>query len=143
MELDYFTLYLRDYLRDHRFEPSEISSQLVKDNAERAAQSFSDQRKAGASLDGATEVALQDLFVGIGLSKVEKASEMLEEEFSDRIHIKMPEVLDFWTQVLADDDSIWDSFHKKGELGLNEELVEEGKGMLYDRIDQFFKTYGL
>lgn len=143
MELDYFYLYLCDYLREHSFEPAEISSRMVKDNAKRASQVFADFRKAGASLDSANEEALKELTAGIGLSRAEMAADILEEEFSDRIHISMPEVLEFWTSVLADNDSIWESFHKEGELGLNEELVEERKGILYVRIDQFLSTYGL
>ncbi len=143
MELDYYTLYLRDYLRDHRFEPVEISSQIVKINADRAAQTFEDYRKSGATLDGATEAALQDLFLGIGLSRVEKAEDILEEEFSDRIHIAEPAVLDFWTQELANNGLLWEDFYKEGELGLNQELVEEGEVILLDRIDQFLTNYGL
>lgn len=143
MELDYYTLYLRDYLRDHRFDPVEISSQLVKNNADTAAQTFEDYRKSGASVDGATEAALQDLFVGVGLSRIETAEDILEEEFSDRIHISEPLVLDFWTQELANDDRLWEDFEKEGELGLNQELVEEGMGTLLNRIDQFLTTHGL
>ncbi len=143
MELDYFSLYLRNYLRDHGFEPAEISSQMVKDNADRAAQTFEDYRKSGASLDGATEAALKDLFIGIGISRAEKAADILEEEFSDRIHITESVVLDFWTQELANDELIWKDFSKEGELGLNQELVEEGNGTLHGRIDQFLTTHGL
>ncbi|MDE7432794.1 MAG: DUF1896 domain-containing protein [Lachnospiraceae bacterium] len=143
MELNYFSLYLRDYLRDHRFEPTEISSQLVKDNADRAAQTFEDYRKSGASLDGATDIALQDLFIGIGLSRAEKAADILEEEFSDRIIITEPTVFDFWTQELVSDESIWEDFYKEGELGLNQELIDEGNETLHDRIDQFLTNHGL
>lgn len=143
MELDYFTLYLRRYMREHLFDQEDINSEKVKDNSEAAWMTWEAERKAGNSDIGATELAEQDLFVGIGLSREEAAQEMLEEYFSDRIQIDEPLVYNFWTQRLKEANSIWESFHVEGELGLNEELVEEGKGKLITRIDQFLKDHGL
>lgn len=140
MELDYFTLYLRRYLRDHSFDTVEIESEIVSENAASAMQTYTDQRQAGNTDNGATEVALQDLFIGVGLSREETAAEILEEHFSDRI--LMRGLLD-WSQKLKADDSIWESYHKEGELGLNEELVKEGKRELLNRIDQFLTNHGV
>lgn len=143
MELDYFTLYLRNYLRDHSFSEADLQAPIVKINADNAAQTYENERKAGNSVIGATELANADLFVGIGLSRLETASDLLEDHFEERIQSSEHMAFDFWSQKLAEDDSIWVSFHKEGELGLNEELVEEGKETLLHRIDQFLTTHGV
>ncbi len=143
MELDYFYLYLRNYLRDHSFDNDDLEDEIVKNNSEAATQTYSTEIKAGNNVSGATEVALIDLFVGIGLSRMETSADILEEHFSDRIQIFEPMVLDLWSQKLTEDESIWVSFHNEGELGLNKELVEEGKGILITRIDQFLTTHGV
>lgn len=143
MELNYFTLYLRNYLRDHSFPHEDLEADIVKNNADTASDTYDTERKAGNTITGARELAFQDLFVGIGLSRMEASADILEEEFSDRIHILEPMVVDFWSQKLSEDDSIWESFHQDGELGLNQELVEEGKGILITRIDQFLTTHGV
>ena len=143
MELDYFSLYLRRYLRDHSFSNEEIDSAIVGDNAATALQTYVDQRNAGNTDCGATEVALQDLFLRVGLSREEASSDILEEYFFDRIQMKEPLVFNFWTQQLKNDDSIWEPYHIDGELGLNEELVKEGKRELLNRIDQFLTNHGV
>lgn len=144
MELDYFTLYLRNYLRDHSFSNEDLEADIVNCNADNATQTFVNERKAGNSVHGATEVALEDLFIGIGLSRIETAADILEEHFNDRIQIYEPKAVDSWSKKMAEDDSIWVSFSKEGELGLNEELVQEGKkGILLHRIDQFLTNHGV
>lgn len=144
MELDYFTLNLRNYLRDHGFSNEDLEADIVNINADTAARTYADERKAGNSVSGATELAQVNLFMGIGLSRIETAADILEEHFYDRIQIYEPLVVDLWSHKLAEDDSIWESFSKEGELGLNEELVEEGKkGILLNRIDQFLTNHGV
>ena len=144
MELDYFTLYLRNYLRDHSFSNEDLEADIVNCNADNATQTFVNERKAGNSVHGATEVALEDLFIGIGLSRIETAADILEEHFNDRIQIYEPKAVDSWSKKMAEDDSICASFSKEGELGLNEELVQEGKkGILLHRIDQFLTNHGV
>ena len=144
MELNYFALYLRNYLRDHSFSNEDLEADIVNYNADNATQTFVNERKAGNSVHGATEVALENLFIGIGLSRIETAADILEEHFNDRIHIYEPMVVDFWSNKLAEDDSIWESLSKEGELGLNNKLVEEGKkGILLNRIDQFLTNHGV
>lgn len=143
MELDYFYLYLRSYLRDHSFDTSDIESEIVGDNAASALQTYTDQVMAGNNNCGAMETALQDLFIGIGLSRDETAEDILEKHFRERINMEEPLVLEFWKQKLKEDVSIWDSFHIHGELGLNEELVRRGEGTLLNRIDQFLSNHGV
>lgn len=143
MELNYFTLYLRNYMRDHGFDSKEIESQIAKDNAETATLTYENYRKNGASVAGATEAALEDLFIGIGLSIMEVSEDILEKDFSERINITEPLVLDFWAQKMTEDKSIWESFYNTEGLGLNKELVEADKGKLHSRIDQFLKSHGL
>lgn len=143
MELDYFSLYLRNYLRDHGFSQSELDSPIIAINADSAARTYEEYRKSGANVDGSNEAALGVLFIGVGLSKTEVATDMLEEEFKDRINIDEPMVLDFWSQKIADEKSIWDSLYKDGELGLNKELVDEGKDLLLVRINQFLNSHVL
>ena len=143
MELDYFSLYLRYYLRDHGFREEELNADIVKINADNAAQTYENERKGGNSVCGATELANRDLFVGIGLSRLEAAADILEENFGDRVPFSQSDVFDFWTQKLAENDSLWDAYHKEGELGLNEDLVSEGKDDLLHRIDQILISHGV
>ena len=57
MELNNFALYLRNYLRDHSFDNKDLEADIVKLNADNATQTFVNERKAGNSVHGATEVA--------------------------------------------------------------------------------------
>lgn len=141
--MNYFKLYLQNYMRQHSFEPSEITSDFVTDRAESAAQTFESFRKSGASIVGAQEVAIRDLFAGVGESIWDTASDILEENFAKRIEIERPMIQDFWTQQLSDNKDIWTPYAMTGGVGLDEEKVKLHRNDIIAEIDQFLISHGL
>lgn len=143
MELDYFKMRLQSYLREHGFEPEEINSDTVTINADNANDTFERSRRAGHSVDEAIELANQDLFVGIGESHREVFAEILLTQFNDRLNVKDQLFLEFWIGKLRERDYLVKGFVQENGLGLDPKVLEESRGTLIHRIDQYLKTNGL
>ena len=143
MELDYFKMMLRSYLREHGFEPEDLESDIVASNADYANDTFESARRAGYSVDGSVELATQELHTGIGLSPREVFADLLINDFNDRLHVTDQMFLEFWIQKLSDCTSIIQEFSLKDGLGLDPAVLEESRGRLRHRIDQYLRTNGL
>lgn len=143
MELDYFKLRLKSYLKEHGFDPEEIASSIVADNAEKANDTYEQSRRAGYSVDESIELATKDLFIGIGNSCREVFSEILLQKFNDRLNIKDQIFMEFWIGKLKEQHAIIQEFSLENGLGLDPRVLEESRGDLIHRIDQYLKTNGL
>lgn len=143
MELDYFKMRLQSYLREHGFEPEEINSDIVSINADNANDTFEQSRRAGYSVDEAIELANQDLFVGIGESHREVFAEILLNKFNDRLNVKDQMFLEFWIGKLRERDYISKGFMLENGLGLDPGVLEQSRGDIVHRIDQYLKINGL
>lgn len=141
--MDYFKLYLQNYMREHGFDYTDINSDFVQVRADIATQTFEDQRKAGNSVCGSEELAIRDLFTGVGESIWDTAYDLLEEKFSDRIEISYPMIHDFWTQKLKEYKELWRTYALKDGIGLNGELVDKNRVEIIEKINQFLTTHGL
>ncbi|MCM1491079.1 MAG: DUF1896 domain-containing protein [Muribaculum sp.] len=143
MELDYFKLYLQNYLREHGFDDDVLFSDVVEDNADSANTTFANMRKAGYSYDGANELALKDLFIGIGSSQNEVSADYLEDWFRDRVMYDGFDSFNEWVEKLAKEDPIWKPYRIEEGIGLDEEMVETHKNEIIYEIDQFLNSHGL
>lgn len=143
MELDNYKLYLQNYLREHDFDDDTLFSDIVENNADSANTTFAIMRKAGYSYFGANELALKDLFVGIGASQKETARDFLEDWFMDRVKYNGYESYDEWTEKVANEDTIWETYRIKDGLGLDEEMVEIHINEIISEIDQFLTNHGI
>lgn len=143
MELDNYKLYLQNYLREHDFDDETLFSDTVENNADSANTTFANMRKAGYSILGANELALKDLFVGIGASQRETARDYLEDWFMDRVKYNGYDSYDEWTEKVAKEDAIWEPYRIKDGLGLDEEMVEIHMNEIICEIDQFLTNHGI
>lgn len=143
MELDNYKLYLQNYLREHDFDDDTLFSEIVDDNADSANTTFARMRQAGYSPLGANELALKDLFVGIGASRKETARDFLEDWFMKRVKYDGYKSYDEWTYKVAKEDAIWNPYRIEDGLGLDEEMVEIHMNEIISEIDQFLTNHGL
>lgn len=143
MELDYFKLQLQSHLNDHGFEKGDLVSDIVNHNSENANNTFEQMRRAGHTVDEAIEIAVADLFTGIGLSPRETLAEILLANFSKRINVKDQIFLEFWIDRIQNQFLIMDEFRLENGLGLNPSVLDESKGDFIHRIDQYLKANGL
>lgn len=153
MELDYFRIYLQTYLSDHGFDPEVMEEALVVNNIERANEEFETSRRNGYTVDGAMEVALQELFIGIGDSPREALSDILIDEFGSRIGLDKMKldsekgkldfqlILEFWIKRLS--QNVLTDFMLKDGLGLDPDILEESRDKLISRIDQHLNIHGI
>lgn len=155
MELDYFRTYLLTYLSDHGFEPEMMENPVVTGNIERANEEFEVARRNGYSVPGAVELALQQLFVGIGDSPREALSEILIDDFGSRLgltdskqeselgQIDFQLILEFWIKRLSENPSVMQGFEMESGIGLDPDILEESRDKLISRIDQHLNIHGI
>lgn len=154
MELDYFRIYLQTYLSDHGFEPEVMENPIVINNIERANEEFETARRNGYTVEGAIELALQQLFIGIGDSPREALSEILVDEFGSRIgldesklkdergKIDFQLLLEFWTNRLSK-RGVLSGFELENGIGLDHDILEESRDIIFSRIDQHLNIHGI
>ena len=116
-DLDYYALYLRQYLKEHRF-PEYEDDLLIEARAEKATDTLIASRLAGDEYVISSEKALATLLEGFAMSHYEFVRDILLEEFTDDIPLD-DRSLEFWTYTLL------------------EELAQEFKGIAlsYDWLD--------
>lgn len=143
MELDNYKLYLQNYLREHDFDDETLFSDIVENNADFANTTFAKMRKAGYSYFGANELALKDLFTGIGASQTETSRDFLEDWFMDRVKYNGYDSYDEWVEKVSKEDAIWKPYRIEDGLGLDEEMVEIHMNEIICEIDQFLTNHGI
>lgn len=100
-DLDYYALYLRQYLKDHRF-PEWEDDLLIEAKAEQATDTFVASRLAGDEYVISSEKALATLLDGFEMSNYEFIQEILLEEFIDDIPLD-DRSLEFWTYTMLEE----------------------------------------
>lgn len=142
MELDYFKLRLISYLKEHGFEAEDLEAPIVENNAETAGDTFETMRRNGMAVDEALEFSTQDLFSRIGESPREVFANILIKNFKHRLLLKDQESLELWIRRLSDQFVILEEFRLKDGLGLDPKVLEESRGDMIHRIDQYLNTHG-
>lgn len=84
MELDYYGLYLLDYLRENHPDKADDRT-FIEERAERAATTYEAYFREGYSPAGAQELAMASLLEGLHFSKHAMLLDILENEFEGKI----------------------------------------------------------
>ena len=83
-QLDYYGLYLLNYLTENRFAQA-TDKEFVRERAERAADTYEQSRREGLTPDAAQERAMDALTRGLRFSPFALLAEILEREFPDEV----------------------------------------------------------
>ena len=112
-ELDYYELYLLDYLRQHKFS-QQHDRDFIRTRADEAAETYEQERRNGHSMDQAQELAMTALTKGLHYSQYDILLDVIDTEFEKSVphvlHEQLAEnLLPFMGKVfsiydLADDD---------------------------------------
>lgn len=140
-DLDYYNLFLRQYLKLHHFPEAE-DDLLIAACAEAAADIYVESRLAGDEVYVSSEKAIDRLLDGFEISPYDFVNGILADEFSD--HISLDEQsLDFWTKTMLDE--LQPEFK---DVELCEEYFNTNEGVIFklvitSRIAEYFDEYGL
>ena len=140
-DLDYYNLYLRRYLREHRF-PEADDDLFIANRAETASNAYVESRLNGDEVYVSSQLAINRLTEGFEISPYEFVSEILMNEFAD--HISLDErSIEFWTYTLL--DVLSPEFM---DVELSEEFFNTNEGVIFKlvitgRIAEYFDEYGL
>lgn len=140
-DLDYYNLYLRRYLREHRF-PEADDDLFIANRAEAASNVYVESRLNGDEVYVSSQLAIDRLTEGLEISPYDFVSEMLVNEFAD--HISLDErSIEFWTYTLLDE--LEPEFK---DVELSEEFFSTNEGVIFKlvitgRITEYFEEYGL
>lgn len=140
-DLDYYNLFLRNYLSEHRF-PEADDDTFIAIRAEKAYDVFVASRLAGDEYYISSEKAMAALYEGLEISAYDFVSEILMDEFTDQISLE-EESIEFWTYTFLEE--LAPEF--KG-IELSNEWLDTSEGAVFrliiiGRITLFFEKYGL
>lgn len=140
-DLDYYNLYLRRYLREHRF-PQADDDIFIANRAEAASNTYLESRLEGDEVYVSSQKAIDVLVNGLEISPYDFVCELLADEFSD--HISLDErSIEFWTYTLLEE--LASEFK---DVELSEEFFNTNEGVIFKlvvtgRIAEYFEEYGL
>lgn len=80
MELDYYGLYLLDYLRQHKF-PQQHDRDFIRQRAGEASETYEQERRNGHTPEQAQELAMAVLTKGLRYSGYDILLEVIDTEF--------------------------------------------------------------
>ncbi|MCM1141626.1 MAG: DUF1896 domain-containing protein, partial [Muribaculum sp.] len=126
-DLDYYNLYLRRYLREHRF-PEADDELFISNRAEAASNVYVDSRLKGDEVYISTQLAIDRLTEGLEISPYDFVSEILSDEFSDHISLD-DRSIEFWTYTLLDE--LAPEFK---EIELSEEYLNTNEGVIFKLV---------
>lgn len=106
-ELCYYTKRLQDYLSDS-FPELANDKQFIKEQADTAAQAYSDAFLEGYPIEGCNEIANEALFKGLHFSKYDTLFEVLNREF-DR-ELKEEQLRPFAKQMLPVCEPVFEQY---------------------------------
>ena len=140
-DLDYYNLFLRRYLTVHRFPEAE-DDLLIAARSEEAADKYVESRLAGDEVFISNEKAFECLLKGFDISPYEFVSDILTEEFSDKIPLD-DRSIEFWTTTILEE--IQSEFNG---VELSNEFIDKSEGSIFKltiigRISDYFDEYGL
>ena len=127
-ELDYYGLYLLDYLRQHKF-PQQHDRDFIRQRADEAAETYEQERRNGHTTDQAQELAMSALTKGLHYSQYDILLGVIDTEFEKSIpqilHEQLAEqLLPFIGSVFSIYDLTSDDFALTDEYqNLHDELT--------------------
>lgn len=127
-ELDYYELYLLDYLRQHKF-PQQHDRNFIRQRADEAAETYEQERRNGHTTDQAQELAMSVLTKGLHYSQYDILLGVIDTEFEKSVppilHEQLAEqLLPFMGSVFSIYDLTTDDFALTDEYqNLHDELT--------------------
>lgn len=127
-ELDYYGLYLLDYLRQHKF-PQQHDRDFIRQRADEAADTYEQERRNGHTTDQAQELAMSALTKGLHYSQYDILLGVIDTEFEKSVppilHEQLAEqLLPFMGNVFSIYDLTTDDFALTDEYqNLHDELT--------------------
>ncbi len=127
-ELDYYGLYLLDYLRQHKF-PQQHDHDFIRQRADEAAETYEQERRNGHTTDQAQELAMSALTKGLHYSQYDILLGVIDTEFEKSVppilHEQLAEqLLPFMGNVFSIYDLTTDDFALTDEYqNLHDELT--------------------
>ncbi len=127
-ELDYYELYLLDYLRQHKF-PQQHDRDFIRQRADEAAETYEQERRNGLTTDQAQELAMSALTKGLHYSQYDILLGVIDTEFEKSVppilHEQLAEqLLPFMGNVFSIYDLTTDDFALTDEYqNLHDELT--------------------
>ena len=127
-ELDYYGLYLLDYLRQHKF-PQQHDRDFIRQRADEAADTYEQERRNGHTTDQAQELAMSALTKGLHYSQYDILLGVIDTEFEKSVppvlHEQLVEqLLPFMGSVFSIYDLTTDDFALTDEYqNLHDELT--------------------
>ena len=127
-ELDYYELYLLDYLRQHKF-PQQHDRDFIRQRADEAAETYEQERRNGHTTDQAQELAMSVLTKGLHYSQYDILLGVIDTEFEKSVppilHEQLAEqLLPFMGSVFSIYDLTTDDFALTDEYqNLHDELT--------------------
>lgn len=140
-DLDYYALYLRQYLKDHRF-PEWEDDLLIEAKAEQATDTFVTSRLAGDEYVISFEKAIATLLDGFEISNYEFIQEILLDEFTNDIPLD-DRSLEFWTYTMLEELA-----QEFKDVTLSDEYLATAEGAVFKvtvigRISLYLEENGL
>lgn len=140
-DLDYYNLFLRHYLTEHRFPEAE-DDLFIATRSEHAYDVFVESRLSGDEWFVANEKAMEALYQGFELSPYNFISELLQTDFIDNISLE-DESIEFWTCTFLNE--LADEFNG---ITLGEEFFNTTEGAVFrltviGRMALYFEENGL
>lgn len=140
-DLDYYNLFLRNYLKLHRF-PEADDELLIAARAEAASDIYVESRLSGDEVYVSSEKAIDRLLDGFEISPYDFISGILADEFSDHISLE-DRSIEFWTYTLLEE--LQPEFK---DIELSKEYLNTNEGVIFKlvitgRIAEYFDGHGL
>lgn len=140
-DLDYYNLFLRNYLKLHRF-PEADDELLIAARAEAASDIYVESRLSGDEVYVSSEKAIDRLLDGFEISPYDFVSGILADEFSDHISLE-DRSIEFWTYTLLEE--LQPEFK---DIELSKEYLNTNEGVIFKlvitgRIAEYFDDHGL
>ena len=140
-DLDYYNLFLRNYLKLHRF-PEADDELLIAARAEAASDIYVESRLSGDEVYVSSEKAIDRLLDGFEISPYDFLSGILADEFSDNISLE-DRSIEFWTYTLLEE--LQPEFK---DVELSKEYLNTNEGVIFKlvitgRIAEYFDGHGL
>lgn len=140
-DLDYYNLFLRRYLLEHRFPEAE-DDLFIATRSDHAYDVFVGSRLAGDEWYISNEKAMAALYAGFEMSPYDFVSGLLLDEFQEHISLE-EESIEFWTYTFLEE--LREEF--KG-ITLNEKFLSTDEGEVFrltviGRMTLFFEENGL
>lgn len=142
-ELDYFKMYLTEYLDKNNFVLGDEDYKAADSLAESAAEIFEDSAANGETIVSAIDIAINSMFTQVGSSGRQLVMDVIAEEFPDLISfdtdLELGEAADFFIENIPD---LFENI-EECEFGYSNEDIDLTKTILAGRLQIYLESHGI